>query len=133
VAATDAAAVDAIFKGFPIPHRLKLVIEGESLFNDTTGVISFNVIEGIFFSCTAFSLANTSLSFLRSMLGAVALGSPIGYVGDRALNKWQADDHVNFTFSIALDSRYRRYIIEDHAYFGRSYNYFYSFTIVKDI
>ncbi|HET7284312.1 MAG TPA: cation:proton antiporter [Nitrososphaeraceae archaeon] len=112
VAATDAAAVAAIFKRFPIPHRLNLIIEGESLFNDATGVISFNVIKGIIFSNVAFSLIDTSLSFLWSMLGAVALGSAIGYVGGMVLSKWQADDHVNFTFSIAL--AIGGYIIGDH-------------------
>lgn len=81
LAATDAAAVAAIFKRFPIPKRLNLIIEGESLFNDATGVISFNVIKGIIFSNIPFSLVDTSLSFLWSMLGAAALGSIIGYAG----------------------------------------------------
>ena len=112
VAATDAAAVAAIFKRFPIPHRLNLILEGESLFNDATAVISFNVIKGIIFSNIAFSLIETSLSFLWSMLGAVALGSALGYVGGKVLSKWQADDHVNFTFSIAL--AIGGYIIGDH-------------------
>ncbi|MGA9154231.1 MAG: cation:proton antiporter [Candidatus Nitrosopolaris sp.] len=112
LAATDAAAVAAVFKRFPIPKRLNLIIEGESLFNDATGVISFNVIKGIIFSNIAFSLLDTSLSFLWSMLGAVALGSIIGYVGSRVLKKWRADDHVNFTFSIAL--AIGGYVIGDH-------------------
>ena len=112
LAATDAAAVAAIFKRFPIPKRLNLIIEGESLFNDATGVISFNVIKGIIFSNIAFSLLDTTLSFLWSMLGAVALGSVIGYVGGRVSRKWQADDHVNFTFSIAL--AIGGYVIGDH-------------------
>ncbi|MFL6458051.1 MAG: cation:proton antiporter [Nitrososphaeraceae archaeon] len=112
VAATDAAAVAAIFKRFPIPHRLNLIIEGESLFNDATGVISFNVIKGIIFSNVVFSLINTSVSFIWSMLGAVALGSAIGYVGGKVINRWQADDYVNFTFSIAL--AIGGYIIGDH-------------------
>jgi CPA1 family monovalent cation:H+ antiporter len=112
VAATDAAAVAAIFKRFPIPHRLNLIIEGESLFNDATGVISFNVIKGIIFSNVAFSLINTSVSFIWSMLGAVALGSAIGYVGGKVINRWQTDDYVNFTFSIAL--AIGGYIIGDH-------------------
>ena len=112
VAATDAAAVAAVFKRFPIPHRLNLIIEGESLFNDATGVISFNVIKGIIFSNVAFSLLDTSVSFIWSMLGAVALGSAIGYVGGKIINRWQADDHVNFTFSIAL--AIGGYIIGDH-------------------
>lgn len=112
VAATDAAAVAAIFKRFPIPHRLNLIIEGESLFNDATGVISFNVIKGIIFSNVAFSLIDTSVSFIWSMLGAVALGSAIGYVGGKVINRWQTDDYVNFTFSIAL--AIGGYIIGDH-------------------
>ena len=112
VAATDAAAVAAIFKRFPIPHRLNLIIESESLFNDATGVISFNVIKGIIFSNVAFSLINTSVSFIWSMLGAVALGSTIGYVGAKIINRWQTDDYVNFTFSIAL--AIGGYIIGDH-------------------
>jgi CPA1 family monovalent cation:H+ antiporter len=112
LAATDAAAVAAIFKRFPIAKRLNLIIEGESLFNDATGVISFNVIKGIIFSNIPFSLVDTSLSFLWSMLGAAALGSIIGYAGGVVLKKWQADDHVNFTLSIAL--AIGGYIIGDH-------------------
>ncbi len=112
LAATDAVAVAAVFKRFAIPKRLNLIIEGESLFNDATGVISFNVINGIIFSNIAFSLVDTSLSFLWSMLGAAALGSLIGYVGGRVLKKWQADDHVNFTLSIAL--AIGGYITGDH-------------------
>jgi monovalent cation:H+ antiporter, CPA1 family len=112
LAATDAAAVAAIFKRFPIPKRLNLIIEGESLFNDATGVISFNVIKGIIFSNIPFSLVDTSLSFLWSMLGAAALGSIIGYAGGVVLKKWRADDHVNFTLSIAL--AIGGYVIGDH-------------------
>src|SRR4026207_1876726 len=98
LAATDPVAVGIIFKKFPIPHRLNLIIEGESLFNDATGVISFNIIKGIIFSNVAFSLIDTSVSFIWSILGAVALGSAIGYVGGKVINRWQTDDYVNFTF-----------------------------------
>src|SRR5256712_3270308 len=80
-AATDAVAVAAVFKRFPIPHRLNLIIEGESILNDATGLVSFGVIKGIIFSSVAFSLIDTSLSFLWAILGALALGSAIGYVG----------------------------------------------------
>jgi CPA1 family monovalent cation:H+ antiporter len=64
LAATDPVAVGIIFKKFPIPHRLNLIIEGESLFNDATGLISFNVVKGIIFSGVAFSLLDTSLLYL---------------------------------------------------------------------
>lgn len=49
LAATDPVAVGAIFKRFPIPDRLNVIIEGESLFNDGTCVISVNLIKSIIF------------------------------------------------------------------------------------
>lgn len=102
LAATDPAAVGAIFSRFPIPHRLNTLIEGESLFNDATGVISFNVIKSIIFAGVAFSLLDTTLSFLWSMIGAIALGSGIGWVSGKVLNRWNDDEHVDFTLAIAV-------------------------------
>jgi monovalent cation:H+ antiporter, CPA1 family len=99
-------------KRFTVPKRLNLIIEGESIFNDATSLVSFNVITGIMFSGITFSLLSTSVSFLWSMLGAVILGSAIGYVGGKILNKWQGDEHVNFTFSIAI--AIGGYLIADH-------------------
>ncbi len=112
IASTDAVAVASVFKRFTVPKRLNLIIEGESIFNDATSLVSFNVITGIMFSGLAFSLVSTSVSFLWSMLGAVILGSAIGYVGGKILNKWQGDEHVNFTFSIAI--AIGGYLIADH-------------------
>ena len=112
IASTDAVAVASVFKRFTVPQRLGLIIEGESIFNDATSLVSFNVIMGIMFSNSTFSLLGTSLSFFWSMLGAVALGSAIGYVGGKILNKWQGDEHVNFTFSVAL--AIGGYLIGDH-------------------
>lgn len=112
VASTDAVAVAIIFKRFTVPHKLNLIIEGESLFNDATSLVAFNLIVGIMFSNEAFSLIGTSLSFLWSMIGAVALGSVLGYVGGKILNRWQGDEHVNFTFSIAL--AVGGFLIADH-------------------
>jgi len=102
LAATDPVAVGVIFKKFPIPRKLNTIIEGESLFNDATGVISFNVVKGIIFSGVAFSLLDTSISFIWSMLGAIALGTGIGWIGGIILNKWKADEYVDFTFSLGL-------------------------------
>ena len=102
LAATDPVAVGAIFARFPIPHRLNTLIEGESLFNDATGVISFNVIKSIIFAGVAFSLLDAILSFLWSMIGAIALGSAIGWVSGKVLNRWNDDEHVDFTLAIAV-------------------------------
>ncbi|HEX2304893.1 MAG TPA: cation:proton antiporter [Nitrososphaeraceae archaeon] len=112
LAATDPVAVGIIFKKFPIPHRLNLIIEGESLFNDATGVISFNVVKGIIFSGVAFSLLDTSISFIWTMVGAIAFGTGLGWIGGKILNKWKADEYVDFTFSLGL--AIAGYIVADH-------------------
>ena len=112
LAATDPVAVGIIFKKFPIPHRLNLIIEGESLFNDATGLISFNVVKGIIFSGVAFSLLDTSFSFLWTMVGAIAFGTGLGWIGGKILNKWKADEYVDFTFSLGL--AIGGYIVADH-------------------
>jgi monovalent cation:H+ antiporter, CPA1 family len=102
LAATDPVAVGVIFKKFPIPKRLNVIIEGESLFNDATGVISFNVVVGIIFAGAAFSLVDASISFIWSMLGAIAFGLALGWIGGKILDKWKADEFVDFTFSLGL-------------------------------
>lgn len=112
LAATDPVAVGVIFKKFPIPQRLNLIIEGESLFNDATGVISFNVVIAIIFSGVAFSLVDTSISFIWSMVGAIAFGTALGWIGGRILHKWKADEYVDFTFSLGL--AIGGFIVADH-------------------
>jgi CPA1 family monovalent cation:H+ antiporter len=112
LAAIDPVAVGVIFKKFPIPQRLNLIIEGESLFNDATGVISFNVVIAIIFSGVAFSLVDTSISFIWSMVGAIAFGTALGWIGGRILNKWKADEYVDFTFSLGL--AIGGFIVADH-------------------
>ena len=112
LAATDAVAVGVIFQKFPIPHKLNTIIEGESLFNDATGVISFNVVLGIIFSGVAFSLLDASISFIWSMVGAIAFGTAIGWIGGKILDKWKADEYVDFTFSLGL--AIGGYVVADH-------------------
>ena len=112
LAATDPVAVGVIFKKFPIPRRLNIIIEGESLFNDATGVISFNVVKGIIFSGVVFSFADVSVSFIWSMLGAIAFGTGLGWIGGKILDKWNADEFVDFTFSLGL--AIGGFIVADH-------------------
>jgi monovalent cation:H+ antiporter, CPA1 family len=112
LAATDPVAVGVIFKKFPIPQRLNLIIEGESLFNDATGIISFNVVKGIIFTGMAFSFLDASISFIWSMVGAIAFGTALGWIGGRILNNWKADEYVDFTFSLGL--AIGGFIVADH-------------------
>ena len=112
VASTDPVAVSAIFKKFPIPYRLNVLLEWESLLNDATALISFSVISGIVFSSLAFSFVDTSISFVWSMVGSIILGSFLGYLGGKLLNRWKGTEFVSFTLSLAMVIG--GYVIADH-------------------
>ena len=46
------------------------------------------------------------------MVGAIALGVGIGGIVGKILNKWKADEYVDFTFSLGL--AIGGYIVADH-------------------
>lgn len=46
------------------------------------------------------------------MVGAIVLGTGIGWIGGKILDKWKADEFVDFTFSLGLGIG--GYIIADH-------------------
>ena len=102
LAATDPVAVGAIFKLFPIPDRLNVIIEGESLFNDGTCVISVNLIKSIIFLGVAFSLLGITLSLIWSFVGAMLLGTVLGWLTARLSRLWRDDELVVPTITVSL-------------------------------
>jgi CPA1 family monovalent cation:H+ antiporter len=81
VLATDPVSVVSIFSNFELPHRLKILCEGESLFNDATALIVF-VFIGLYAleggEITYGYVAQTSTVIV---LGSALLGVVIGYIG----------------------------------------------------
>jgi len=81
VLATDPVSVVSIFSNFELPHRLKILAEGESLFNDATALIVF-VFIGLYAlgggEITAGYIAETALGIV---FGSAGLGIVIGYLG----------------------------------------------------
>ena len=81
VLATDPVSVVSIFSNFELPHRLKILCEGESLFNDATALIVF-VFVGLYAleggEITFDYVAETSLIVV---LGSALLGIVVGYIG----------------------------------------------------
>lgn len=81
VLATDPVSVVSIFSKFDLPHRLKILAEGESLFNDATALIVF-VFVGLYVldggALTPGYVAHISGAVV---LGSVAVGVVIGFIG----------------------------------------------------
>lgn len=81
VLATDPVSVVSIFSKFDLPHRLKVLAEGESLFNDATALIAF-----VFIGLYALGGGELTTGYIAEISGAVVLGSlavgvVVGFIG----------------------------------------------------
>lgn len=76
---TDATAVSGITAQVSLPERLMNLLEGESLFNDATGIVAFN------FGLSSLvagdvQIGHGVMEFLMEFFGGILLGLLLGYV-----------------------------------------------------
>lgn len=73
IAATDPVAVVALFRSIGAPKRLQVLLEGESLLNDGTAIVVFNLMVGIALTGN-FNLGTSVLQFLIVAGGGIVVG-----------------------------------------------------------
>jgi CPA1 family monovalent cation:H+ antiporter len=80
LAATDPIAVVALLRRLKAPGGLAAILEGESLFNDGTGVAVFSAVLATILSGSP-SFGDATVRFLAITLGGTAIGLAVGFVG----------------------------------------------------
>lgn len=80
LAPTDAVAVGALAEKVKIPHRMLHTLEGESLINDASGLVSFQFASAALLT-GVFSLVDAEVSFVLISLGGVLIGVVSGLLG----------------------------------------------------
>lgn len=80
VSATDPITVSAIFSNFKIPHELKVIAEGESLFNDATALIIFSFALIALNSPEAITGTQIAIKSISVIGGATVFGLLCGYL-----------------------------------------------------
>ncbi|RLD09055.1 MAG: Na+/H+ antiporter [Chloroflexota bacterium] len=85
IAATDPVAVVGLFRSLGVPHRLQLLLEGESLFNDGTAIVLFNLMVTIALTGN-FSIGESILNFLIVSGGGLLMGLILGLLISQAIS-----------------------------------------------
>lgn len=74
----DAVAAVAVFRQLGVPRRIVALLEGESLFNDATALVTYRAAIGAM--AVSFSLGQTVISFPVVGLGGVLIGLLVGVI-----------------------------------------------------
>ena len=80
LAATDPIAVVSLMRQMRAPSGLSTILEGESLFNDGTGVAVFTAVLATILSGSP-SFSDAAVRFLEITLGGTAIGLAVGFLG----------------------------------------------------
>jgi CPA1 family monovalent cation:H+ antiporter len=80
LAATDPIAVVTLMRQMKAPSGLSAILEGESLFNDGTGVAVFTAVLATMLT-GAPSIGDASLRFVEITAGGTVIGLAVGFLG----------------------------------------------------
>ena len=101
VAATDPIAVVSLLRQVNAPQGLEAILDGESLFNDGTGVAVFAAVLGTLVTGHP-SFGDATLRFVLVSAGGVAIGLGIGAVGVLLLRlAYEAELEIMVTLVVA--------------------------------
>lgn len=99
---TDPIAVASISETASIPKRSGAILKAESLFNDASGIVSFQFAVAAAMT-GAFSLANATGNFAISFLGGLALGAALGFLGNLLVRLVRRTGLENTTFHVLFE------------------------------
>jgi CPA1 family monovalent cation:H+ antiporter len=79
VAPTDPVAAEATFRRIGVPDRVHTIVGGESIINDGTSLVAYNIAVAAVVTGT-FSVAQAGLEFLLVGIGGILLGAVVAVI-----------------------------------------------------
>lgn len=114
ISATDPVAVISLFEMLGAPKRLRMLMDGESLFNDATAIAMFNVVLAIVLAgggLTGSAVLHGTFDFCRVFVGGFLVGMVVGYLFSLLMAHAGEDAHIQTALSILL--AYLSFLIAD--------------------
>lgn len=110
ISATDPISVLALFKELGVSKRLAVMVEGESLFNDGTAVVLFQILL-VSVATNEFDFMAGLGRFLVVALGGAALGLGAGYLFS-LITAWVDEPRLEITLTVIL--AYGSFLLAEH-------------------
>jgi monovalent cation:H+ antiporter, CPA1 family len=108
LAPTDPVSVLALFKECGAPHQLSTIVESESLYNDGTGVVLFQVMAALVVADLSGAstgiqgiLVEGSLMFLQMVIIGSIIGAIFGFAANQAL-VWTRNHLLEVSITVAV-------------------------------
>lgn len=114
IAATDPIAVVALFRALGVPKRLAVLVEGESLLNDGTAIVVFNIVLAVALG-VHFSAVEALIDFIRVAAGGAVVGFVLGWIVSRIIAG--VDDYLIET-TLTTILAFGTYLIAERLHFS---------------
>ena len=92
ISPTDPVSVLSLFKEVGAPEDLKTIVEGESLFNDATGVVLFTILLKALLEGQEFGFGQAVYEFVKVSVGGLLLGGLLGWIVFKIMR--HLEDHL---------------------------------------
>jgi len=114
ISATDPVAVIALFKELGTPQRLTVLVEGESLMNDATAIVLFNILLGLaLFGGGSFADVLPAMGrFILVFAGGTLVGAIFGVAASFCLIRFVLGPSVAMT--LLLVTAYGAFVLAEH-------------------
>lgn len=110
ISATDPVAVVALFRSLGVSKRLTILLEGESLFNDGTAIVVYNLMIAMVLGAEKVTATNIVISFITVAGGGFVVGALVSSVIARIIQL--VDDHL-IEITLTAVAAYGSYLIAE--------------------